>query len=199
MWRGYEVDGAVLKASENIKLWQSEKGIVEIDKNTLALSILLDGERRGYVFHGNCKLVLDTIVETSKGAIGRPLEKEINAPFLMIGKTKEIEQKLVQADSEALASKNYKNKEAFKDEAEKLCHRFLGRRIHVGCCVDGGCGFVFAFPNDAEGSEVLVAKDSKIVYKAKGTVFVSNEDRTVLKTPFEVILSNDRKSFVIKR
>jgi len=199
-WRNYELENAVLKTNEKVTLWQSERGIVEIDEDALALPILLDGERKGYVFHGNGKLVLDTIVETDKGAIGRPVEKEINAPFLMIGQMKEIEQKLVQADREDFASKNYENKEVFRAKAEDLCHRFFGKRRMHGCnCFDNDCGFVFAFPNDAEELDVLVAKEDKIVYKTKSTVFVSNEDKVVLKTPSEVILSNDRRSFIIKR
>lgn len=200
MWRNYELGNTVLKTGDKVRLWHSEKGIVEIDKNALALSLVLDGKCRGYVFHGKCKLVLDTIIETDKGAIGRPLEKEINAPFLMIGKTKELEQKLVQADSEVFASKNYRSEDDFRAKAEELCHRFFGkRRIHIRHCLDNDCGFVFAFQNDEEKLDILVAKESKIVYKAKGTVFVSNEDKVVLKTPFEVILANNRKSFIIKR
>lgn len=200
MWRDYALDDRVLKTDGKVTLWHSDKGIVEIEKNALALSILFDGKRKGYVFHGNGKLILDTIIETDKGAIGRPVEKEINAPFLMIGKTEEIEQKLVQADNGTLTSKKYEDKEAFRARAEELCRRFFGkRRMHVYHCCDGDHGFVFAFSNDTEKLDILVAKENKIVYKAKDTLFVSNEDKVVLKTPFEVILANDRKSCILKR
>jgi len=46
---------------------------------------------------------------------------------------------------------------------------------------------------------MLIAKGSKLVYKAIDRVFVSTKNKVVLKTPKEVILSSDQRSFVIKK
>ena len=78
MWQNYQLGSTVSKASEAVTLWQMEKGIVEISKNTLAVPIGLGDKERGYVFHGNGKFLLDSIVETEEGAIGQPVEKELS-------------------------------------------------------------------------------------------------------------------------
>jgi hypothetical protein len=46
---------------------------------------------------------------------------------------------------------------------------------------------------------MLIAKGSKLVYKAIDKVFVSSRNKVVLKTPEEVILSSAHRSFVIKK
>jgi hypothetical protein len=198
-WQNYELENTILKATEALTLWKIEKGIVEIDKNTLAIPIRLDDERKGYVFHGHGKLILDTIVETEKGAVGKPVEKEINEPFLMLGKTEETEQRLSTADKEDLKMMSYESEQDFSAKAEALFDRFLGKRILHGhhCCGHIG-GFVFAFPNKDGKLDVLIAEGSKLVYKAMDKVFVSNKSKIVLKTPNEVIISNDRRSLVFK-
>ncbi|UCE44239.1 MAG: hypothetical protein JSV57_01775, partial [Candidatus Bathyarchaeota archaeon] len=67
MQRRYQLGSTILKTVKAIKLWESERGIVEVSKNTLAISIKLDDQGRGYIFHGHGKLLLDTIVETEEG------------------------------------------------------------------------------------------------------------------------------------
>ena len=73
MWQNYQLDKTALKANENMILWRTEKGTIEIGKNTLAIPIKLDDQRKGYIFHGQGKLLLDTIVETHEGAVGNLL------------------------------------------------------------------------------------------------------------------------------
>jgi len=199
-WQNYQLDNTILKADEALTLWQIEKGIIEISKNTLAIPIKLDKQRKGYVFHGHSKLVLDTIVETQEGAIGKPVEKEINEPFLMIGDTEEIQQHLTIASKEDLTSMGYENEKGFITKAEDLRRKFLGkRRMHAHQCRDENNGFIFAFPNETGKLDMLIAKGSKLVYKAIDRVFVSTKNKVVLKTPKEVILSSDQRSFVIKK
>ena len=68
-WRDYELGDTISKTIEDTRPWESDKGIVEIGKNTLAIPIRLDGDERGYIFHGDGKLLLDTIVETEKACM----------------------------------------------------------------------------------------------------------------------------------
>ncbi|MCW3986518.1 MAG: hypothetical protein NWE91_08965 [Candidatus Bathyarchaeota archaeon] len=54
----------------------------------MALPIVLNDQRKGYIFHGHGKLILDTIVETEKGAIGKSVEKKNQRTLLDAGRHK---------------------------------------------------------------------------------------------------------------
>jgi hypothetical protein len=197
--QNYQLDNKILNATEALKLLQSEKGIIEIDKDALVIPIKLDNQQEGYVFHGHGKLLLDTIVETREGAIGEPVEKEINEPFLMLGETNDVEVHLGEANKENLTAMGYENKQAFIDKAKSVLEQFenKGRVSHLHCCGNMH-GSIFAFPNEAGKLDLLIAKGSNLVYKALNKVFVSGKHRVVLKTPNETIVSSERKSIVIK-
>jgi hypothetical protein len=199
-WRNYQLDSAVSKTTEDITLWQTEKGILEISKDTLVLSIKLNEQRKGYIFHGHGKLLLDTVVETKEGAIGRPIEKEINKAFMMLGETEKIQQRLSTANKEDLKETGYESEQEFLAKAEELCDQFLGKRIVYGHkCFGEDHGFIFAFSNEADKLDTLVAKDSKLVYKAINMVFVSNKNKVVLKSPSEVVCTTNGKSVIIRK
>jgi len=195
----YQLGNAVSKTTEAMTLWKTEKGIIEISNDTLAIPVKLDDEEKGYVLHGKGKLLLDAIVETEEGAIGKPVEKELNEPFLMLGNTEEIRERLTEASEEDLAKMGYESQQGFIARAEDLCDPFFRGRIHSCRCFDGDRGLVFAFPNEDNELDILVAKGSKLVYKAMDIMFVSNNDKVVLKSPDEMICKGNGKSVIIKR
>jgi len=200
MWQNYQLGNTVSKTSEAVTLWQMEKGIVEISKNTLAVPIELDDKERGYVFHGNGKFLLDSIVETEEGAIGKPVEKELSELFLMLGDTEEIQKHLTEASEEDFAKMGYQNQQEFADRAEDLCGQFFKKKgVHNHQCFDEHRGFIFAFQNQTSKLDILIAKGSKLVYKAMDIVFVSNENKVVLKSPSEVVCTSNGKSVIIKK
>ena len=201
MWENYQLDTTTLKTTETMTLWRTEKGTVEIGKNTLAIPIKLNDQRKGYIFHGHGKLLLDTIVETQEGAVGKPVESELNESFLMLGETEEIQQHLSTATKEDLTKMGYESEKGFIDKAKNLSDQFFGKmRMHNHQCCGNNYGVIFAFPNEAGKLDILIANGSKLVYKAMNQVFVSNDGKVVLKTPTEVIVSGDnRKSLVIKK
>ena len=200
IWQNYQLGNTVSKTSEATTLWQTEKGIIEIGKNTLTISIKLGDQEKGYVFHGHGKLLLDTIVETTEGAIGRSVEKELNEPFLMLGDTEEIQKHLTKANEENFEKMGYENQKGFEDRAEDLCNQFFKkRRVHNYQRFDEDHGLIFAFQNEASKLDILVAKGSKLVYKAMDIVFVSNENKAVLKSPREVVCTSNGKLVIIKK
>ncbi|MDH7564329.1 MAG: hypothetical protein QHH24_05565 [Candidatus Bathyarchaeota archaeon] len=97
-WHHIHLDKTVLKTKDAVFLWRTERGIVEVAKDTLAISVNSGDKRRGYVFHGQGKFLLDAIVETEEGAVGKSVEKTLKEPFLMLGNTEEIAQHFVNAD-----------------------------------------------------------------------------------------------------
>jgi hypothetical protein len=198
MWDKFELDSTVLKVPQDVRLWQSEKGIVDIKADALAILVKRDGEKRGYVFHGQGKLVLDTIVETDEGALGRSIEKELNKPFLMLTRTEDLQAKLSEASDDDLKRMGYENLHSFADAASESLDRFLGRQsfIHEH---SRNRGFVFAFPSDDDKLDVLVADDDKLVYRSADITFISEAGKTVLKGPHGMICSGNGKSVVIKR
>jgi hypothetical protein len=199
--QNYQLDDAISKATEDMRLWQTEKGVLEICRNTLVIPIRVRDQRRGYVFHGHGKLLLDTIVETDEGAIGRSVEKELSDPFLMLGNTEKIEQHSITASEEDLARIGYKNQQEFVTKAEDLCNQFFEqRKRRIGNHQSFGehSGSIFAFQNQTNELDILVTKGSKLVYATRDVVFVSNKNKVVLKSPNEVICASNGKSVIIK-
>ena len=125
IWREYKLSDTILRTTEDTRLWESEKGIVEINKDALAIPIELDDEEKGYLFHGQGKLLLDTIVETEEGAIGKPVERELNKPFLMLADIEMTQQPLTKASEGDLTKMGYENKQEFMEEAQDLFNRFF--------------------------------------------------------------------------
>lgn len=200
IWQNYQLGNTVSKTSEAMTLWQTEKVIIEINKNTLAIPIELDDKERGYVFHGNGKLLLDTIVETEEGAIGKPVEKELHEPFLMVGDIEETQKHLTEASEEDFEKVGYQNQQEFVDGAEDLCDQFFKKKgVHNHQHFDEHHGFIFAFQNETSKLDILVAKGSKLVYKAMDIVFVSNKNKVVLKSPSEVVCLSNGKSVIVKK
>jgi len=199
IWQNYKLGDAVSKALEAITLWKTERGIIEISNGTLVIPIKLDNQEKGYVFHGHGKLLLDAIVETEEGAVGKPIEKELNEPFLMLEDTEEIREHIVEASEEDLAKIGYENKQGFVDRAEDLYDQFLKNRVYSHRRFNGDHGLIFAFPNEDSKFDILLAKGSKLVYKATDIVFVSNTNKVVLKNPDEVVCTGNGKSVVIKK
>jgi len=196
IWRKYQLDKTIFKITKTVTLWKTERGLIEINENTLALPIKHENQRKGFIFHGHGKLLLDAIIETKKGAVGKSIEKEINEPFLMLGNVEEIQQNLCTANNEDLTKMGYENPERFIAKAEALYGRFLVN-IRLGSPCEEE--LIFAFQNKTSKLEILVAKGSKLVYRAKDIIFVSSKDKVILKSPGKVALLRNGKSVIIQK
>jgi len=204
--QNYHLGNTVSKSTEALTLWQTERGIIKISKNTLAIPLKLDDQRKGYIFHGQGRLLIDAIVETNEGAVGKSVENELNEPFLMLGETGEIQQHLTKASEEDLAEMGHKNQQGFVDKAEDLCDRFftgmrgcITGKVHSHKGLEEDQGLIFAFQNGARKLDILLTKGTKLIYTTTDMVFVLDENKVVLKRPGEVVVSNNGKSVIIKK
>jgi len=188
-WHHYDLSNTVLRTNERLNLWKSDRGSVDIEKDTLAVAIMLNEKSEGYIFRGNGKMILDAIVETDQGAVGKPIEQQLTAPFLMVGNPEIIEPRSFSAVT---------GEQDFLMKAQDLFNEFF-RGEHFG----SGChhhheGFVFAFKNDSGKLDLLIPHGSKIVYKANHLVFISDEDEAILKSPEHMVVSNHGRCIVLK-
>ncbi len=171
---------------------------MEINKGTLAVSIRLDDQQKGYVFHGQGKLLIDAIVETEEGAIGKSVEKELNAPFLMLGSLEEIQKHLTEANDEDFAKMNYDDLQVFVAKAEDLCNQFFQGTMHKHHGFDKDSRIIFAFQNEPDKLDILVTKGSKLVYTARDMLFVANKNKVVLKSHGELVCTKNGNALIIK-
>lgn len=199
IWGKYRLDDKVVRTADDVRLWQTEKGIIEICGNTLAVSIKLGDKRKGYVFHGQSKLLIDAIVDTEEGAVGKSIEKALIEPFLMLGDPEGIEKHFSEASEDDFARMGYASQQGFVDQAQDLFNRFFRGRVHSHENFDESHGLIFAFQNETGKFDILIADGSKLVYTATGLVFVSNKDKVVLKSPGEVVVSDNGKSVFLKK
>lgn len=201
-WQDYRLDSDVSKAAEDVTLWRNEKGILEIAGDTLAVKILLDDQPSGYVFHGKGKLLLDTIVETEKGAVGKPVERLVDEPFLMLGRSEMLQQHLCSTEREDFTRLAYEEQEQYLLKAQDLLDMFFEGSIstHTRSKTFGeDGGFVFALPNEKGKLDILVARAAELVYTSTDKVFVSKGEKVVLKSSGEVVVSRLGKSVLIAK
>ncbi len=193
----YRVGNVLLRTIGPLKLWEAEKGLVEVYESTIALPIFVGEQRRGYVFHGTGKLILDAIVETDAGAIGKPVEKELNQPFLMLGDDEKIREGIQSATDEDLKNKGYQHLGEFAQRAEDLLDRFPRKRL-IGCgCLGSQSGSIFLFQSESDKPDLLLLNGSRLVYKSSDTMFALSGRQVVLKDHDRVAVSVDGKCFVI--
>lgn len=199
-WEKYQLDNKVSKVTEDVTLWKNEKGIIEATKDTLATKVIVDDNPCGYVFHGKGNLLLDTIVETGKGAIGKSVERSLDEPFLMLGELDD--QQLKDAEREDFTTLGYENQQQFTLKAEELLAQFFEKSTHEvkhsNSFNEDGV-FIFVFPNEKGKLDILLAKDNKLVYTSTEKVFVSKGEKTVLTSHGKVIASKSGKSVIIEK
>jgi hypothetical protein len=192
----YRLGDKPLTTVEDTNLLKNDRCIIGVLKGTLALPIILDEETEGYVFHGVGKLLLDAVIETSRGAIGKPIDRDLKDPFLMVGGASEIKASLEYADNSDLSMLGYKSPEDFSKRAEELCKSLFkrkSRRINL----DEKEGRIFAFQNVDAKSDILVSKRDKLVYNSRRNVYVFKGDKGILKHPGEVVVSKKGRTIVI--
>jgi hypothetical protein len=192
----YKLSNESLKIVEDATLLKNERCVVDALEGSLALPILIDEKVQGYVFHGTGKLVVDSIIETTKGAVGKPTVKDLKHPFMMLGGAEEIKDNLGNADAPDLQNAGYESVDAFIEQAEELCGRLLkGKNCHVD--FNGKDSRLFAFLNEEDKLDILVSKNDKLVYKSENKVYLSKGSKSVLKRPKEIIVSKKGKTVVI--
>lgn len=194
----YELDNAILKVTEPFSLFHSDKASIEISKDAFAVPIKLESERIGYVFLGQGKLLVDTIVETEKGALGKPIQRALNEPFLMLGDTDETSRHFSSVNNDDFGRTSNDEKMVL-DRAQEFLDRFsCGRTMHRHEHMFSGRGLIFAFSDDKDGLDILLSKDSKLVYATKDMSFLTDGDKAILTRSGQVVLSHHGRPFVVE-
>lgn len=184
------------KLARDLTLLQNEKCIVKVSAGGLAVPILVDNVERGQVFTGKGQLTLDAIVETSRGAVGKPLIKELHKPFLFFGETVNLQEGTVQATSQDISDMGYSSLEDFVENSNGVLGQFIGRGH--GRFDEGRDSRLFAFLNEHGKWDLLISRDNELVYTSAGKVFISRDKAdTVMINPPQVMVANKGKTVVI--
>lgn len=163
------------KLTKDATLLQNEKCIVTATAGTLTLPVIIDDAISGQFFVGKGQLTLDAIVETSRGAAGKPLIRDLSPdrPFLMLGETNNLKENLTPATNQDVTSMGYKSLGEFLRTADEAFDQFAHRR-HSYIDIELNA-HIFAFANENEKWDFLIAKDDKLVYTSEHKVFVSKK------------------------
>lgn len=173
--------GEIRRLNENVSLMKTDKALIEVNAGAILVSVGIDQVQRGYVLHGEGTLAVDVIVETADGAVGKPIQKILNEPFLALMSTFLVEERLTVPFDQDLKAFGYVNEEAFRTRADDLCRMFFGiSDNHFSNRGDGG--FVFVFPRKNGRPDLLVADHDRLVFKSREIVFISNGHKAILKS-----------------
>jgi len=182
------------KLTQDTTLLQNEKCIVKAAAGTLTLPILIDDTPSGHFFIGKGQLALDTIMETTRGAVGKPLVKDLTHPFAMFSEDMDLKQ--VATTSQDLTSMGYKSADEFLTIANDKFDQFTHGR-HGNFDIERNVN-IFAFANEHSRWDILIAKDDNIVYTSKEKVYVSKGNgHSVSLGPGSIFVSRKGKTVII--
>jgi hypothetical protein len=199
MWENYKLDDKVLELDEDMTLYRSDKVLVNLSKGTRVIAVKRKDRVEGLVFLGHGRLIVDTIVETENGALGKPTERELSDPFFMLGPVEETLKHLREANNEDLQRNGVKTDDLFA-KARNLVDKLQGGRALCSFnCHNEQKWLVFAFATDEDRLDVLVLNDSRIVFESKGVSFVSIGNHSVLKSADQVVLATNGRSVFVRR
>ncbi len=114
----------------------------------------------------------------------------------MLGNAEEIENNLAPADSTDLNKLGYKDIEGFVEKADGLCQHLLRKGTNQ-LSTDTKEARVFAFAESKDEFDMLVSKGDSLVYTSKEKIFVSRRNKTVLKSPEQIVVSSEKGKTVI--
>lgn len=196
-----EVKEEPLKLRQDFTLFQNERCIMKIFKPSLALPIMQESEVVGYVFHGEGKLIIDAVIETPRGAIGKPVERKIETPFIMLApfeKVRKLREELVSANISDLKQKGYESLGEFIKAARELCSQTFRKT-----CFDTfleNRRYIFAFKRkDQRKIDLLVSKDDKLAYISGEKLLAFKRGKSVIIKPRKLLIAKSNKTLVVSR
>lgn len=191
--RDVSLGNDVYRITQETTLLRSPKCTVTIQGGALAVPIYIQERPAGYVLCGRGRFSLDAIIETSRGAVGKPIVRELDKPFIMLIGKEGAAPPISPATSEDFSKVGYRNAKEFIEIALDTCERFFFEG-NTSCCRDKS---LFAFPQNNK-FEILVSSHEGTTYVAKDRVYVLRGDKQVLKGPREVVVAKHGKLMVVK-
>jgi hypothetical protein len=186
------------KLTQDITLLQNEKCIIKATAGTLTLPILIDKKTSGNFFIGKGEFTLDAIIETTRGAIGKPIARNLNPnqPYLMLGENTNLNQNLAPATTQDLTNMGYQSTEEFLKTANNTFDQFAHRRHgHINIKENSR---IFAFATEHNTWDILIAKTDKLVYTSKHRVYISRDNgESVSLGPTQILVAKKGKTVVI--
>ena len=184
------------RLTEDLILLQNEKCIVKASTGTLTLQVLVEDEVRGHFLVGKGQFTLDAIVETPQGAVGKPVVKNLNTPFLAFGPITNIKNSSVPATLEEISSMGYAGLEDFLARANETLHQFLGNS-HGHWHFERN-SHLLAFSNEDERWDILISEGSKLVYTSKDNVYISKDNsKSLIAQPESIVVKGNGKTVII--
>jgi len=186
----------VYKVTQETTLIRNSKCLVTVQEGTLAAPLYVRDKPAGYVFHGAGQFSLDAIIETRRGALGKPIAKELGDPFIMLARG-DFSSSMSPATAEYLAKMGYENAEVFIERALKTCKGFLDHNRHVNLDFWSNNKKIFALPQN-DKFEILVSSDDSTTYVAKDGVYVFKGNEQVLTGSKEIVVAKHGRFVAIK-
>jgi len=186
------------KLTQDTTLLQNQKCIIKATAGTLTLPILIHNTTSGYLFIGKGEFTLDAIVETARGAIGKPIARTLSPdqPYLMLGESTTLNQNLAPVTIQDLTNMGYRNTDEFLKKANNTFGQFAHRQ-HGHINIEGD-SHIFAFATEHNKWDILVAKRDKLVYTSKHRVYVSRDNgESVSLSPAQILVAKKGKTVVI--
>jgi hypothetical protein len=184
------------KLNRDLTLLQNEKCLITVQKGTLTLPILIEGNAQGHLLTGRGQFTLDAIIDTPKGAIGKSLITDLNQPFLMFSTDNTTPEDLTPATDQDITNMGYENLEDLLVKANDVFSQFtINSQKHPKIEEDTQ---MFAFFTPDKTWDILIAKEDKLIFTSKNRVYIFKDEAEVTEFhPHRLMLAADGKTVII--
>lgn len=172
------------KVSETIEIARSKKALVEVTAGTLYFPVLFEEIEVGGIFIGSGRFVVDAIVETRQGAIGKSHDYSWDGSLLILssgGEWTPPSVKLVQ--DKDLKSYHLKTTDEAKERATQILDRFTESKFgwFSESYIRRGKGWRVTILDKERGVTHLIAKQTRLIMKHSDTKIVLDGNRLLQK------------------
>jgi len=189
------------KIDATAEIARTEKALIQVDSNSLYFPIIRAGVEVGGVFLGSGKVIVDAIVETRRGAIGKSEELIWNGSLILISTSVEwIPPSILPVSDKDLEYHQLKSKDEAREQAQQIFDRNLAEassrfddffvlRRHGWC--------VIILDKEHGKIHILASKD-RIVMKHPNSSLIIKGNRMVKKEGHKKVIIAGRRGHILR-
>ncbi|RLE81604.1 MAG: hypothetical protein DRJ52_03815 [Thermoprotei archaeon] len=186
MWK---IEPKTFELKEETELFRNSKCYLKVKQGAKVLKISYRDRHVGYAFKGPLEYAVDTVIETSQGALGKSV-KVSREDVVLVFMNPLPELKLSEAEADV----------DFIEEVLDICEELAEeRKINLKALRSESKYFTAVFPRE-NYYEIIVAKENKLVYVSKNIVYITAPpDKNILVSKNNIVVSYKNKLLYFPR
>jgi len=180
MWK---IEPKTFELKEETELFRNTRCYLKVKQGAKVLKVSYRDRHVGYAFKGPVEYAVDTVIETSQGALGKSV-KVSREDIVLVFMNPLPKLKLSEAEADV----------DFIEEVLDMCEKLTEeRKVSLKALRGESEYFTAVFPRE-NYYEIIVAKKDKLVYVSKKTVYVAaSSSKNILVSENRIVISSKNK------